>query len=190
MLEFLSELCGLLGQLKWLATQVIPQLSAPLSVHVGYIGVATVSTMLEANKLARRAMVWAQIPLLKPRSQQVGHLVRITNATFLEQAEWKVQAAADAEGELTYCRLSLWKIFGGTAPLWKWQELAAEVPATLVLDSRAVYDGAQRVIVPRSKRQTIRSCSNGTEEVVGRDTTWVTLDTFSSRISRLHDQRI
>ena len=47
----------------WLATQVVPQLQAPLSLLLGYLGVAIVSTLLEANKLARRALVWAQTPL-------------------------------------------------------------------------------------------------------------------------------
>ena len=59
----LAGLRGLLGQLMWLATQVVPQLQAPLSLLLGYLGVATVSTLLEANKLARRALVWAQTPL-------------------------------------------------------------------------------------------------------------------------------
>ena len=58
----LAGLRSLLGQLMWLATQVIPQLQAPLSLLLGYLGVATVSTLLEANKLARRALVWAQTP--------------------------------------------------------------------------------------------------------------------------------
>ena len=55
-----KELAGfrcLLGQVMWLATQVIPQLQAPLSLLLGYLGVATVSTLLEANELARRALV-------------------------------------------------------------------------------------------------------------------------------------
>ena len=59
----LAGLRGLLGQLMWLATQVVPQLQAPLSLLLGYLGVATVSTLLEANKVARRALVWAQTPL-------------------------------------------------------------------------------------------------------------------------------
>ena len=59
----LAGLRGLLGQLMWLATQVVPQLQAPLSLLLGFLGVATVSTLLEANKLARRALVWAQTPL-------------------------------------------------------------------------------------------------------------------------------
>ena len=59
----LAALRGLLGQLMWLATQVVPQLHAPSSLLLGYLGVATVSTLLEANKLARRALVWAQTPL-------------------------------------------------------------------------------------------------------------------------------
>ena len=41
----------------WLATQVTPQLQAPLSLLLGYVGVPTVSTMLETKKLARRALV-------------------------------------------------------------------------------------------------------------------------------------
>ena len=48
----LAGLRGLLGQLMWLATLLL-----------GYFGVATVSTLLEANKLVRRALVWAQTPL-------------------------------------------------------------------------------------------------------------------------------
>ena len=59
----LAGLRGLLGQLMWLATQAVPQLQAPSSLLSGYLGVATVSTLLEANKLARRALVWAQTPL-------------------------------------------------------------------------------------------------------------------------------
>ena len=59
----LAALRGLLGQLMWLATQVIPQLQAPLSLFLGYLSVATVWTLLDANKLARRALVWAQTPL-------------------------------------------------------------------------------------------------------------------------------
>ena len=59
----LAGLRGLLGQLMWLATQGVPQIQAPLSLLLGYLGVATVSTLLEANKLARRALVWAQTPL-------------------------------------------------------------------------------------------------------------------------------
>ena len=45
----LAGLRGLRGQLMWLATQVVPQLQAPLSLLLGYLGVATVSTLLEAN---------------------------------------------------------------------------------------------------------------------------------------------
>ena len=40
----LAALRGLLGNLMWLATQVVPQLQAPLSLLLGYLGVATVST--------------------------------------------------------------------------------------------------------------------------------------------------
>ena len=42
----------------------------------------------------------------------------------------ELQATADAVREHTYIRLSLWEIVGGTAPLKKWQEVAAQVLAT------------------------------------------------------------
>ena len=182
----LAGLRGLLGQLMWLATQVVPQLQAPLSLLLGYLGVATVSTLLEANKLARRALVWAQTPLRtfvheemsvvgwsdaswacrREGSSQGGYIIGVANKTFLEQAEspisvisWhsgklarvarssnsaELQAAADAEGELSYIRLSLRELVGETIPLQRWQEAAAQIPSVLVLDSRGVYDALAR----------------------------------------------
>ena len=60
----LAGLRGLLGQLMWLATQVVPQLQAPLSLPLGYLGVGhCFQHSWKANKLARRALVWAQTPL-------------------------------------------------------------------------------------------------------------------------------
>ena len=180
----LAALRGLLGQFMRLATQVVPQLQAPLLLLLGYLGVATVSTLLWANKLARRALVWAQTPLRTfvheemsvigwsdaswacRREEQGGHIIRVANKTFLEQAEspisvisWhsgklarvarssnsaKLQAAADAEGELSYIHLSLKELVGETIPLQRWQEAAAQVPGALVLDSRGVYDALAR----------------------------------------------
>ena len=91
----------------WLATQVVPQLQAPLSLLLGYLGVATVSTLLEANKLGRRALVWAQTLLRTfvheemsvigwsdaswacriEGSSQGGYIIGVPNKTFWEQAE-------------------------------------------------------------------------------------------------------
>ena len=101
----------------WLATQVRPQLQAPLSLLLGYLGVATVSTLLEANKLARRALVWAQTPL----------------RTFVHE-EMSVIGWSDAS----------WELVGETIPLQRWQEAAAQIPSALVLDSRGVYDALAR----------------------------------------------
>ena len=56
----------------------------------------------------------------------------------------KLQAAADAEGELSYIRLSLRELVGETIPLQHWQEVAAQIPSALVLDSRGVYDALAR----------------------------------------------
>ena len=90
----------------------------------------------------------------------------MANKTFLEQAEspisvisWhsgklarvarssnsaELQAAADAEGQLNYIRLSLKELVRETIPLQRWQEAAAQVPGALVLDSRGVYDALGR----------------------------------------------
>ena len=43
----------------WLATPVILQLQALLSLLLGYVRLATVSTMLEANKFPRLQLIWA-----------------------------------------------------------------------------------------------------------------------------------
>ena len=184
-----KELAGvrsLLGQLMWLATQVVPQLQGPLSLLLGYLGVATVSTLLEADKLARRALVWARTPLRtfvheemsvigwsdaiwacrREGPSQGRFIIGVANKTFLEQAEnpisvisWhsgklarvarssnsaELQAAADAEGELSYILFSLRELVGETIPLQRWQEAAAQTPSAVVLDSRGVYDALAR----------------------------------------------
>ena len=43
----------------------------------------------------------------------------------------ELQAAADAEGELNYIRLSLRELVGETIPLQRWQEAAAQIPSVL-----------------------------------------------------------
>ena len=121
----LAGLRGLLGQLTWLATQVVPQLQAPLSLLLGYLGVATVSTLLEANTLARRAFVWAQTPLRtfvheemsvngwsdaswacrREGSSQGGYIIGVANKTFLEQAESPTSVISWHSGtEFQFCR--------------------------------------------------------------------------------------
>ena len=117
----LAALRGLLGQLMWLATQVMPQLQAPLSLLLGYLSVATVSTLLEANKLARRALVWAQTPLRtfvheemsvigwsdaswacrREGSSQGGYIIGVANKTFLEEAESPISVISWHSGKLT-----------------------------------------------------------------------------------------
>ena len=84
------------------------------------MGVATVSTLLEANKLARRALVWAQTPLRtfvheemsvvgwsdaswacrREGSSQGGYIVGVANKTFLEQAESPISVISWHSGKL------------------------------------------------------------------------------------------
>ena len=58
-----SQLRALDGQLLWLVMQCLPQLLAPLSLLMGQTPRATVGTIYEVNKLARKATVWARTPL-------------------------------------------------------------------------------------------------------------------------------
>ena len=113
-------------------------------------------------------------------SWQKGKLAR--DARNSSAAE--LQAAADAEGELTDFRMSLWEIFGGAAPLKKWQKVAAQVAATLELDSEAFrFARAQRVMVLGTQKKTNDQVLKHCEEVIGRDT-------GQQDNSGLHHQRI
>ena len=58
----LSQLRALDGQLLWLGMQCLPQL-APLSLLMGQTPQAAVGTIYEVHKLARKATVWAKMPL-------------------------------------------------------------------------------------------------------------------------------
>ena len=59
----LSQLRALNGQLLWVGRQCLPQLLAPLSLLIGQTPQATVGTIYEVNKLARKATAWARTPL-------------------------------------------------------------------------------------------------------------------------------
>ena len=59
----LSQLRALNGQLLWSGMQCLPQLLALLSQVMGQTPKATVDTIYELNKLARKATVWAKTPL-------------------------------------------------------------------------------------------------------------------------------
>ena len=59
----LSQLRALSGQLLWLGMQCLPQLLATLSLLMGHIPQATVWTICEVDKLARKATAWARAPL-------------------------------------------------------------------------------------------------------------------------------
>ena len=54
-----------------------------------------------------------------------GKLARVARSSNAAE----LQAAADAEGELSYIRLSLRELVGETIPLQRWQEAAAQIPS-------------------------------------------------------------
>ena len=103
----LSQLRALNSQLLWLGLQCLPQLLAPLSLLMGQTPQATVDTICEVNKLARKATVWARMPLkihahhspivvtytdagwttLPDGTSQGGQLVFIANSELLQGRE-------------------------------------------------------------------------------------------------------
>ena len=102
----------------------------------------------------------------------------------------ELQAAADAEGELSYIRLSLRELVGETIPLQQWQEAAAQIPSVLVLDSRGVYDALARSESACLGLKDKRSGLEGfvVKTLLGGNTLWTSMDTFGCTTSRLHDQ--
>ena len=115
-----------------------------------------------------------------------GKLARVARSS--KAAE--LQAAADAEGELSYIRLSLRELVGETIPLQRWQEATAQIPSVLVLDSRGVYDALARSesACRGFKGQEVTSGGFVTKTLLGGNTVWTSLDTFGCTIGRLHDQ--
>ena len=103
----LAALRGLLGTIDVAGNPGGTTTPSTFIVALGYLNVATVSTLFEANKLARRALVWAQTPLRafvhgemsvirwsdaswacrREGSSQGGYIIGVANKTFLEQAE-------------------------------------------------------------------------------------------------------
>ena len=74
----LSQLRASNGQLLWLGMQCLPQLLAPLSLLMGHTPQATVDTICEVNKLARKATVWAK--MLKVHAHHSLVVVTYTDA--------------------------------------------------------------------------------------------------------------
>ena len=82
----LSPLRALNGQLLWLGMQCLPQLPAPLSLLLGQTPQATVDTIYEVNKLARKATVWAKI-LLKVQPHHSPVVITYTDAGWTNQPD-------------------------------------------------------------------------------------------------------
>ena len=102
----------------------------------------------------------------------------------------ELQAAADAEGELSYIRLSLRELVGERIPLQRWQEAAAQIPSVLVLDSRGVYAALAR---SESACLGLKGKRSGLEALVAKtlldgDAVWTSMDTFGCTAGRLHNQ--
>ena len=86
-----TRLKGAFGQLMWLATQGLPTIMAQLSLLLGYSNCATVNTMLQVNKLIRRAKIEAKDPIILERHANPCVV------TFTDAA-WKVRRDDTSQG--------------------------------------------------------------------------------------------
>ena len=140
---------------------------------MGHTHQATVGTIYEVNKLARKATVWARTPL-KIHAHQSPVMVTYTDAGWTTRPNSEVlqgreshmpliswqpsrlrqvarsssaaetQAAADGDDEAVYIRLCLKKVLFGQLELRNWQFEARQIPAALVVDCRGVYHALTR----------------------------------------------
>ena len=89
----LSQLQALDAQLLWLGMQCLPQLLAHLSLLMGQTPQATVGTMCELNKLARKATAWARTQL-KIHAHHSPVVITYTDAGWTTGLHCKLRSVA------------------------------------------------------------------------------------------------
>ena len=140
----LSQLRALVGQLLWLGMQCLPQLLAPPSLLMGQTPQATVGTIYEVKKLARKATAWARTPL-KIHAHHYPVVVTYTDAGWTTRPDGTSQSGQlvfIANSELLQGRESNMSLIS-----WHSSRLrrvarspsAAEIQATADSDDETVY---------------------------------------------------
>ena len=90
---------------------------------------------------SRSHLSWSRLTAKLVSAGTVGSWLEFLQ--FSNAAE--LQVTVDAEKEITYIRpYQTLEIFEGAAPLKNLQDVAEQVPATVVLDSRGVYNALAR----------------------------------------------
>ena len=104
----------------WLAVQGVPMISAELSLLLAYSNCATINTLMEVNKLIRRARVEARQELVRERhlnpcvvaysdaawsvrkdgSSQGGYLVYLADMALMQNKESPLSLLAWHSGKL------------------------------------------------------------------------------------------
>ncbi|CAK0907562.1 unnamed protein product [Prorocentrum cordatum] len=122
-----TQLRAVLGQLMWLATQGVPLVCAELSLLLACTNTATINTLLQANKLIRRAKIEVQKELIMEKhlnpcivgysdaawnvrrdgSSQGGFLIFMTDYSLMQNKEAPISLIAWASAKLPrVCRSS------------------------------------------------------------------------------------
>ena len=138
----LSQLRALIGQLLWLGMQCLPQLLAPL----GQTPQATVGTIYEVNKLARKATAWARTPLKI-------HAHHSLNVVTYKDAGWTTRPDGTSQGgqwvfiansELLQGRESNMSLIS-----WHSSRLGRVARSSSAVETQAAADGDDEVVYTR-----------------------------------------
>ena len=134
----LSQLRALNGQLLWLGMQCLPQLLALQSLLLGQTQ-ATVGTIYEVNKLARKATAWARTPL------KICAHDSLLMATYIDAGRTTRPDGTSQGGQLVFIANS--GLLQGREPnmsLISWHSKSIETSGKMFVCSRDSSSGRRR----------------------------------------------
>ena len=144
--EEVTSLRGALGQLMWLSEQGVPLLGAPLSLMLGHTTTSTVTTLLDANKLIRRAKWWAKQPL-------VCHAHSSLAIVGWTDAAWKVRRDGSSQGGYVIAIVNEEALKGAVTPVsvisWKSHKLHRVARSSSSAETQAASTGEEEAMYCR-----------------------------------------
>ena len=142
----LSQLRALNGQLLWLGMHCLPQLLAPLSLLMGQTPQATMGTIYEVNKLARKATAWARTPF-KIHAHHSPVVVTYTDAGWTTRPDGTSQGGQlvfIANSELLQSRESNMSLIS-----WHSSRLSRVARSSSAAETQAAADGDDEAVCIR-----------------------------------------
>ena len=145
--EYVKEMSIItLPQLLWLGMHCLPQLLAPLSLLMGQTPQATVGTIYEVNKLARKATAWARTQL-KIHAHHSPIVVTYTDAGWTTRPDGTSQSGQlvfIANSELLQSRESNMSLIS-----WHSSRLRRVARSSSAAETQAAADGDDEAVYIR-----------------------------------------